>query len=345
MGDVKLKPTTTCNSSGLMSASSINVFDSNASLFKGMKNPQYPLPTLESRQSNYEVWKRKIEGWFNSIEMNDPQDRFETIINSIKINSIVEDLVKQERVLGRPLTLDECIPTIRGKLTYQNSKKDAFQQIKILTIRPNETIEAFNKRFLDLFYSLGTEYSKQVSVYDYMNALKGRFDLHQTLILRSPTTIEDACQVAKNYEYWQEYNAVTYGQAPVFPSNPRVAAINDSTNYGPVPNLYPSIAWSLENHTSQYAQPFSPQFYPPSYMNPPSYYGSRPPPPMAPYARNSPTSTYVNHRAPNNLSNSRTTLRSSPRPVPQSPINLSEKRCWSCGQPGHLQKECPHLNG
>jgi len=341
MGDATVKPTTTCNPSGLMSASSINVYDSNASLFKGMKNPQYPLPTLESRQSNYEVWKRKIEGWFNSIEMDDPQDRFETIINSIKINSIVEDLVKQERLLGRPLTLDECIPIIRGKLTYQNSKKDAFQQIKILTIRPHETIEAFNKRFLDLFYSLGTEYSKQVSVYDYMNALKGRFDLHQTLILRSPSTIEDACQVAKNYEYWQEYNTVTYGQAPVFPPNPRVAAMNDSTNYGPVPNLYPSFAWNLENRASPYPQPFSPQYYQSAYMNPPYYYNS----PMSPYSMNPPTSSYATHRTPNHLSNTRTNFRNSPRPVPQTPINLLEKRCWSCGQPGHLQKDCPHLNG
>jgi len=137
--------------------------------------------------------------------MDNPKTRFETIINSIKITNIVEELVKQELLYRRHLSLDECIPTIKNKMSYYNNKTDALQQINILAIRPFESIDAFNKRFLELYYSLGTDLCKQVSVYDYMNALKGRYHFHQTLILRAPATIEEAFQVAKNFEYWQQY--------------------------------------------------------------------------------------------------------------------------------------------
>jgi len=55
--------------------------------------------------------------------------------------------VKQELLYGRPLSLDECIPTIKNKMSYYNNKTDALQQINILAIRPFESIDDLIKDF------------------------------------------------------------------------------------------------------------------------------------------------------------------------------------------------------
>jgi len=168
--------------------------------------------------------------------MDDPKTRFKTIINSIKITNIVEELVKQELLHGRPLTLDEYIPAIKNKMFYYNNKTDTLQQIKILAIRPFESLMSLIKDSLELYHSLGTDLCKQVSVYDYMCALKGRYHLHQTHILRVSATIEEACQVAKNFEYWQKYNVVTAAlQVTVAPSNFRLTLLPPCLNIRTLP--------------------------------------------------------------------------------------------------------------
>jgi len=62
------------------------------------------------------------------------------------------------------------------------------------------------------------------------------------------------------------------------------------------------------------------------------------------YTSSDPIATYSAPNAPNNFSNTRPSGGNQPRYYPPNSGNFSEKRRWSCGQLGHLQKDCNHLN-
>ncbi len=329
-------PTTTSSSSGTPE-STVSVVS------LGTRNPRVPLPILDTN-TNYSVWKRQLEGWFANEGVQEKAAQFEVIINCIKIPDIVEELVKMERLWGRPPTLDECFPTIRTRMAYLNNKSDHFRQLKILTIRPEETIDAFNRRFLDHYHSLGSDLKVQISVYDYMNAIRPRIELHHILTLREPSTIEDACQIAKNHEYWQEYNSITYGnpyrymdsQRPLMtPTGMPMYAATAPYQYGYSPSnslAHPGVTMPFPPRTPYYG----------NYWPEPTPFGM--PLTMPPYPASEPIRVIPPYNPPNTFNNTRGTSKRNIRASPLTPGQVQEKLCWRCGQPGHLQKDCGRLN-
>jgi len=307
-----------------------------SNLGTSFRNPQYPLPILDKKNYNVDVWKRQIEGWFNNVGMTDLKSRFETIINSIRFPNVVEELVRLESLWGRPLTLEESIPFVKDKLLYLNNMSDAFQQIKILTIRPNETVDSFNRRFLELYHSLGTQQKNQISVYDYLSAVRGRPDLHHSFTIRLPNSIQEVCQEAKNYEYWQEYNA---------------ASLNHNTGYYEPyrsQNYHIRAPYSGSNPYRYELQPLpvsSAPVHPEMYVSTPAGTASYTKPmTMTTYPMNEPISANVFPNNVNGASGTYKTYVPNPDPVPSFPANPNVKLCWSCGQPGHLRRDCGRLN-
>ena len=213
-------------------------------------------------------------------------------------------------------------------MAYVNNKMDNYKQLKILVIRPGETVDAFNLRFLHLYYSLNSELKKQISVYDYMNAVRTRYELHHALTMREPASIEEACQMAKNHEYWQEYNAMTYGtmSGPVEPFSP----------------FYTQSGYNC-NYTANYARP--PTTKEPFYRNNPYYrnnYSSTSMNPAFATPGPNPEFGYQNHMR--NTGNRYGNSGFYPGVVMQHPGNKSTKVCFNCGQPGHIQRDCGRLN-
>ena len=183
----------------------------------------------------------------------------------------------------------------------------------------------------------------QISVYDYMNAVRNRIELHHVLTLREPTSIEDACQIAKNHEYWQEYNFVTYGTSQLYVGPYRPMKQSVSTPFYPTTTPY-QIGYMPNNSLNQpgMTMPVPSRSQYSNYWTEPSPYGI--PMTMPPYPASEPMMAIPPYNPLNTFSNARGTFNRSARTLSSTPGQLAEKRCWRCGQPGHLQKDCGRLN-
>jgi len=157
------------------------------------------LPRIGGSRRDAEIWKFRIESWFNREGITTNDNKFSYIISSAE-DDVVRVLKAKEVELNRIPTLDECVEVIKKKYWRENRKDNKLRQFKRLTIEPGETVYDFNTRYWDLYDKLETGDRASISVMDYENALRPRSRIYEKIAMEEYESLEDACSQAEKYE-------------------------------------------------------------------------------------------------------------------------------------------------
>jgi len=167
--------------------------------FTGNRVDTGTLPRIGGSCKKAEIWKFKINNWFNREGITTDENKFSYIITAAE-DDIIPSLREEQVRLNRVLTLDECVALIKKKYWRENKKIDKLRQLKRIIIEPNETVFDFNTRYLELYDQLETQDKVSFSVIDYENSLRPRFQIYERVVMAETSTIEEACNLAEKYE-------------------------------------------------------------------------------------------------------------------------------------------------
>ncbi|KAG4102836.1 hypothetical protein H8356DRAFT_1271562 [Neocallimastix lanati (nom. inval.)] len=125
------------------------------------------LPRIGGSCKAAEIWKFKINNWFNREGITTDENKFSYIIAAAE-DYIVRVLMKKGTEENRALTLDE--------------------------------LHNFNTKYLDLYDQLETEDKTSISVIDYVNALLPRTQIYIRITMEEYSCLEDSYSKAEKYE-------------------------------------------------------------------------------------------------------------------------------------------------
>ncbi|KAG4102811.1 hypothetical protein H8356DRAFT_1420673 [Neocallimastix lanati (nom. inval.)] len=121
------------------------------------------LPRADGLHRDVEIWKFRMNDWFR-------REKFSYIISAAE-DDIIPSLKEEQVRLNRIPTLDGCL-----------------RQLKRIIIEPNEIIFDFNTRYLELYDQLEIQNKVSLSVIDYENSLRPRFQIYERkpVLLKKP---------------------------------------------------------------------------------------------------------------------------------------------------------------
>jgi len=89
--------------------------------FTGNRVDTGTLPRIGGSCKNAEIWKFKINNWFNREGITTNENKFSYIITAAE-DDIITSLREEQVRLNRVPTLDECVALIKKKYWRENKK-------------------------------------------------------------------------------------------------------------------------------------------------------------------------------------------------------------------------------
>ncbi|ORX63499.1 hypothetical protein BCR32DRAFT_287720 [Anaeromyces robustus] len=148
-------------------------------------------PRIDGSHKDGEIWKFRINDWFNRDGITTRESKFSYIIAAD--DDIIRVLIEKQSSVNRALDLDECVDLIKKKYWRENKKFNKLRQLK-------RFYSYINTRFLNLYDQLESSDKSSISVIDYENSLRPRFQVYERVTMAETGTIEEACSLAEKYE-------------------------------------------------------------------------------------------------------------------------------------------------
>ena len=155
---------------------------------------------LGNDNTNVHSWIKQIYSWMELFQ----EYNMTTVTLCMKIASYGEVPEYIDAYLnslnGREPVLNEIENYLLKEWLGEKSQPQLFEDVKNMSLKRNETIKEFNKRFKKALTKLGEDHRKLITVIDYKQAIKGRNVVWAGVHTARCTTLEAAYEEAELYD-------------------------------------------------------------------------------------------------------------------------------------------------
>lgn len=187
----------TSSTSSTVTAETLSLFD-----VKDKATLLNAIPKLGGSNTDVRGWISQISTWLKIFNVNDIN---QTIL-IMKFTSygdvpgLLDDYLEQSNHESNEPSIEGIAQFLLTEWAGEKKQNKLLEEIKTISIRRNESIIDFNKRFKKIYKKLDAHNKKLITVYDYKNAIKNRNEAWVGVHVSRCETLDQAYDEAELYD-------------------------------------------------------------------------------------------------------------------------------------------------